>query len=443
MGIPTAIYEDGMSSADGIDLSSSGKVNFYIDLIAGQMGAMGWSLGTPQKAYTTFTIDLPVVDNGGPFSLIVLWFEGFAFKIYNPGRLEADPTGNVLFGVGPHGENATIVGVPASDGEAQGVIIATLIGKMNSATADFLVKPGTLIEDPGGAFDGVPGNLIIEAKLGGPIYNDKIWFGNILGGGLFNGATKYGGYERVSQAANSDTILRVRMWNNPTNSLAFQTTFMPGPRGNPTSDIANGVLSELVFHGRTNFISLVGRFQWCMFPEVYETYVARNIDDVLIGVSDYWLCAPFVPDEYRFGIKPINYCAFVMIAARDVFSSDSRVSTCISDQFYSGGFGLPDTGACLYLLNSLEVEEGPMRTTAELPLLLSPIIGLSPGRSFFDREHDVAYVLQPLAVVGYAWDMFVTTEYKALNTIAFKYGQKYIAYRTQKAPCEATLWARF
>jgi hypothetical protein len=251
----------------------------------------------------------------------------------------------------------------------------------------------------------------------------------------------------ISGLANLDSQLRVKFYNNETGGFEFESEFIPGPRGNPVSEHANGVLPRQILHRRNNYFSIVGHFQWCIFPlEYYTTFPVGGVDDVIMGVSDYWICAPHVPDSMRLNgdiQKAILYCAFTMIAARDVMYDSGRSATCVSDKFKIG-FGVGDVGASLICYNSRGTDEGELLTTTDLALQTSAIIGLSPGNNFFNREHGIAYVLEPLKICGYIWDSFMTTQKAYLNAVVRgPDGRKYMAVRVQTTPCECTLWMQF
>jgi len=292
--IPTKIYEEGCTVLKGFEMQSSKKVNISLIGIHVLMEGARWTDDEIIKAYTNFQVDLPIVGQAGPFDLIVLWLaededsDGMAFRIFNPTKSppDIDPTGNTLTGVGPKGQNSTVVGVPVNNDMSQNEIIQALIAKMSEALPNFSLEGRDPVEDPDNTLYGVFTHIYIEAKSGGAEWNDVSGVGNIVGGGQFNGPTKNGGYDMRSPP-NGDNRLKFTMWNNSTSNFTFRAHFLQGPRGNPESRTITSILQDRVLHKRTNYISFAGPRQWGIFPEEYLPWSPSSVLDTTIGTSDY------------------------------------------------------------------------------------------------------------------------------------------------------------
>lgn len=448
--IPTLVHEEGSTVFENYDMSSSIKVNESLIGVFAQIAGEGWSNGEPQKANFTFQIDLPIVGQIGAFSLIILWFEHKAFQIYNPSKdpPDEDPSGNIVAGVGPDGSDATVIGVPVNSNMGQNEIIMALANEMAKVQSNYTYIGIEPIDDPDSPLYGVFTKIEIKARLGGAEWNDLSGIGNIVGGGVFNGLAKFGGYE-LNSPPSGDVRLRLTIWNNPTSNFTFRAHFLRGPRGNPESLLTTSALQERVMHKRRNYTVFAGPRQWGIFPKVYEAYSPTSIIDVLQGVDDYHFCGPWVPPDQANpkvvgADKATLYCGFAMATRRDKLNEFSDCATCINDNFRDGFFQGLDTGVVYLAYNSMYHGGGPLRTTAGKSLKYSAVICLSPGNSFFNRSHDppLPWASTPANVYAYVPDMYMTTEAVPLNTKVQDpvTRRTFIAYRVQVSPCECTLW---
>lgn len=448
--IPTFIREDGSTVFEDTDLSSSRKVNENLIGISAQLQGEGWAIDQPQKAFFTFQVDLPIVLQRGPFSVIIFYFQHKAFQIYNPTREpipDEDPSGNIISGVGPNGEDATVIGVPVNYGMSQNEAILALASKMASAEPNYVYEGDSGIEDPDDPNYNTYTRIKITAKLSGAEWNDLGGIGNVVGGGQFNGVAKFGGYD-LNSPPNGDTRLKLTMWNHPTSNFAFRAHFLQGPRGNPESRTTTSVLHERVMHKRDNYTVFAGPRQWGIFPKFYNFYRSDTIIDVLQGTSDYHFCGPYIPpdqaNERVVGIDHYtNYCGFAMATRRDKLNENSDCATCINDKFRDGFFLGSDAGVSYLAYNSMYHSAGALRTTAGKTIKYSAVICLSTGTSFAQRARlDFSWIATPANVYAYVPDMFMTTEAVPFNTkIQDEVTRRtYIAYRVQTSPCECTLW---
>lgn len=441
IGLPTEEHPLGASVGYRVDLSSSLKVNQAIDYLNGVLQLNNWVNTDPQYARMTFTVDLPITGGGGAFTLIVLYWYGKAYKMFSPTTGDTDPSGDILLGVGPNGEDATVVGIATVPGMGQNELIQLLADTMSDA-GDFKGTLADIIDAPGNAFDGVAGSILFTAKVDGPDYNDVFGNGNVLGGGLFRSLSKYGGY-RLKSELNPYTFLDITLLNDERSQLLIKTQFGAGP----LVFMRKAILSDIVMHRITNYMVLCGPAQFILTPMRYPTdYHPDNIVDVLQGTFDYWICAPYVPPNQIFEANNITLrtrailaCAFRIMTARDQLHS-SVAAVAIGGNFAEATFSAPDIGVMIFPLNSHYNLAGPLLSPTDLPVTMSALVGISDGLSFADREAHVALTQTEALICGYIWDAHMTFKYEPIQTIGFFNGKEYVAYRSQAAPLECTLW---
>lgn len=438
IGIPTDEPVAGLDAFDNINLAGSRKVNESIGAIAGFLGLNNWDITEPQFAHMKLVIDLPIVNHGGPFSLIVLYWYGYAYQIYNPTAGDGDPGGNIIPDVGPNNESAIVVGVPVTELMGQNEIIQ-IMADMMQGVSDFNTNLADFIVAPGNPFDGVAQTIFFEAKVDGPDYNDISGRGNINGGSLFNGVSKFGGY-RLTSSLSPSTYMDVTFLNNESGQLLIKSFFGAGTY----VFLREAFMADIVMHRLTNYRLLCGPFQFILTPYRYPSvYNPDNIVDVLQGTFDVWTCTPYTPEEQtNHTERAILASGFRTLSPTNVTHDSNGVAVVIGGNFFEGNFTLPDLGWNLLAVNSYFTSQGPLLSPTDMPITTAVLVSISDGQSYQDRVVDpIPYMVQEALIVGFIWDMHFTMRFETVGKRA-RFGIKvYLAYRSQLTPVECTLWA--
>lgn len=441
----------GLGTAGGpypVKMDTSGRVNFAIETARAYLQNQGWALDAPIKATGKFLLDYPMPLKRTDLhqGIVIRYVNGYvsscAIQVFDVAT-EVDPTGTELQTVLGDGRTLTtsIIGVGTTPTMTQIQIVMAI----QAAIANVILDMDVSLEDyqsfPGTYIDGLPLSIVLRPKdvpalALGPYYNDFPYLGDTFySQGI---TTKNGGWQLVS--THGDTVMELTLTNNENSNFTIRAQFRGGPHGNPQSALTNTWPPRVLMHKRDNYMILAGPSMFIITPLYYKTYVGDSAPDVLEGTDDYWLCAPFVPEEYK---AEIPYCGFQVRSSRFVMNSFHAYSV-VGDKYFKETYsGLPDTGMSIVLYDWEGVLGDNLTTPTGAALIYSAMVQLSPGLSFYDREHHVPYHLQPLSVVGYLPDMFLSSIYYPINAeVIGKDGLHYIAYKSQTTPCAATLFVR-
>lgn len=393
MSIPTDVTYTGCYTVP-VDLTHP---NEAISTIVS--GLHGWTITGNLYASFEYQLGIPMVGTVFVgFSIVITNYFGGLFRFWTTG--EPDPSG------------PGIIGVEVPVGVTQGQMAIALLLKMQAWAPNWSHSLRDFDAD------GTPHTIYIEANDPGPSRNNAgPLVGAILSGGIFRSEPLGGGYQLTSQAANGQSAVTLQIRN------AFgAVSVMSILNGNETEEVR--------LQARNNYLSVSDPYQWVLFRKnVSDSYGGSG--DIYPHYDNYWLCAPNVDPEQQFDADdPIAYCAFVFI--RDRTSLNNAVGvTAINELFHEGTFSAfdSDVGISLILLNSMQTAAGALTTTADKYLQIQSLIALSEAAG------------EPLKVVGDIWDMYLVSKYFPLDTLALSNtGKTVIAYRSQEAPCEWTLW---
>lgn len=426
-GIPTDTGFTTVNTVRHLSLIDLPEVNVAIDTVSAQMLDQGWSR-VGLYASTTMTIDLPLVgtDLITNFALWITNFEGHVYEVYDTTLGQRDPTGDITGGLPVLGIGVRSKNFGETDSSYQTMLVNALISKMNAAQAIWIVSGINV----GGTFNTFQ-DLLVTAVNPGPSYNDVFMSANVNGAGNFNGLPKGGGwiFTSVPTPGNGSTV---------SVSLVNRSGI-----GNFTANVNFNVGGEIIFHHspaeyvlyfKPDYWSVVMPYQWILFhADDGSTYVPHNIEEVLQGGDNLWICNPRIPDAQLNDLtNPIGYCGFEVIKNRGVPYEGVSCSTCINSTFTEGPFSAfeVDMGVSILVLNAMHHAAGELATTAGKSITLSSLVALSTAAG------------GPLQIVGDVWGMYITTQYVPLDKLSMSNDNSHqmIALRSQDAPCSMTLW---
>lgn len=441
MSIPTDVAFPSVSYLGGYDLTTNLNIALAVDSIRTQMLSVGWT-DDPLYAHVTYDIDLPLSLTGliHIFMEWVTWVQGFAFVAFNSDNGNPDPTGNFLPGVGPGGAAALIVGVEIFNSYSQGDAVNKLITVMNmtlNPTPPFWSVVGQVVNPTYGAFS----QLLITSGLPGATWNNQFMNGNANGGGVFDGTTHGGGFVLTSVATPTngskmrvitDTQLFI---DNLRVTVNFDNFEVPGAfTHSPGAFYCNF---------KPNMNSVVTPYSWAFFhTDDGMPYTPRNNSETFFGGDCFYMCNPRVDAALLSDpITPIGYCGAYTWgsaqppapgAGRDLMRESFKCYTRINNIDTNGPFSAfqVDCGVNWYTLNSMFHAAGELDTTAGKSIQISSLLGLSTAHN------------GPLKIIGDCWGMYLETRWYPLDTLAKTPDEAHTvwAYRSQQAPCEATLW---
>lgn len=401
MPIPTEINFSNVLTGI-IDISDAGLINLSINSVKAQMLSNYWTLTGGYYATTTLSCPGLVGTSIVGFSIVLINFHGTMLQFFTPP--EPDPTGN------PSGlPGIFITGIPAVAGDDQGDLIVKLANKMNEfSLPDF----ECFVED----ID----TISYTATNPGPDFNEISWISNLIGGFSWNGATRGGGWALTSMYSIQHSQVSVSLRNKDARTYFSIDAEMNG-----------NVCSEILLQRRGNYLSIVSPFGWNLFHKNDGTSYSSG--DVYPQVNNYLIGTPeLLAQETNEDLAdPLVFCAFVLIRDRDAMNQAGYGVVCINEDFHDGTFSAfdSDVGISIPLLNSRLHSAGELVTTSGKFLQIQAMAALSKDAG------------EPLTVIGPVWDMLLTSKYFPLDQLSLSNtGKKMIAYRSQQAPCEWTLW---